>query len=177
MPKKKNPITKRVDPEEICFPLPSDLSVPVMPTTNSALMKHLLRMAMKVAFKKETTYYEEENSWSKERVEQKISDEDVQMVVSLWQSINPQDSVEAALTMQFIVTHLQGIKKFANDNESWKDPNHDHARDLLSLSHCALEMLQKYRAKGAIQYFVQYNINKGQVVNIRGEDNDTRSIS
>lgn len=160
---KQRKITKRINPAEVCFPLPSDLSANVMPIANSDLQKHLLRLTLQVAFQKRMPSHSE---LSYGVIDQKVSDEDIQMVISLWQSLAPLDSVEAALAMQFIVTHIQGFNSFQSDSYNSKK------EDIIALSHQALEMLQKYRAKGAQQYLVQYNINKGQVVNIRGEKHE-----
>lgn len=160
---KKQKITKYVEPDQICFPLPNDLSASITPTANSDLLKHLLRMTLKISFKKESpARYELEYG----EIGQRIDDRDIEMVVSLWQSLAPSDSVEAALAMQFIVMHIQGIQEFQRDSYKSKK------EVILEMSHKALEMLQRYRAKGAQQYLVQYNINRGQVVNIRGEKHE-----
>ena len=60
---------------------------------------------------------------------------------------------------------LVNIKpSLGNKSRSVEDQN---VIDLFEFGHKVLESLQKYRSKGAQQISVQYNVNQGQVVNIK----------
>ena len=48
--------------------------------------------------------------------------------------------------------------------------------DLFEFGHKVLEVLQKYRNRGAQQISVQYNVNQGQVVNIKNVKKDGQAI-
>jgi hypothetical protein len=91
---------------------------------------------------------------------QLVSNDKIDMVTALIQSLQPTNAVEAALAVQFTSTHIQGIKELQSR----------HSRDamqLLAFSQNTLESLYRYRNKGMQQINVQYNVNQGQVVNIK----------
>ncbi len=89
-----------------------------------------------------------------------MSEEQVLQVTSLLQAINPKDALESALAAQFVACHISGMDDFIRNSTKWAVMLFDH-------SHKALDALHKYRNKGQQQMTVQYNVNKGQVVNIK----------
>jgi hypothetical protein len=89
-----------------------------------------------------------------------VSEEQVLQVTSLLQAINPKDALESALAAQFVACHISGMDDFIRNSTKWAVMLFDH-------SHKALDALHKYRNKGQQQMTVQYNVNKGQVVNIK----------
>ena len=103
-----------------------------------------------------TSYYNKEKPYNLLSVEQ------IETVACLFQSIQPQDAVEAALAQQFIIVHLQAISS-AKGGLSEKDIKK------FELTHQILETLQKYRSKGAQQISVQYNHNQGQIFNVKSD--------
>ena len=88
------------------------------------------------------------------------------MVMHLIETLQPADAIEAALASQFAITYVRGIEESVG---------HTIQIDLFEFSHKALETLQKYRSKGAQQISVQYNVNQGQVVNIKNIKKDEPS--
>jgi len=91
------------------------------------------------------------------------SDEQIQLVIHLIESLEPTNVIEAALASQFAITYIRGLKKAQGDH-----PTELNATiQLFEFGHQVLEALQKYRSKGAQQISVQYNVNQGQVVNIK----------
>jgi hypothetical protein len=49
--------------------------------------------------------------------------------------------------------------------------------ELFEFGHQVLEAYQKYRSKGAQQISVQYNVNQGQVVNIKNVGKENQPIT
>jgi len=85
------------------------------------------------------------------------STDQIELVVYLIQSFQPQDAIEAALACQFVVTHIRGMH----------DASEGHFNtDLLAFSHVTLNALQRYRNKGQQQINVRYT-SHANVVNIK----------
>jgi hypothetical protein len=155
MTKKKKTI------EDVCLPVPQNLSLsrPSSVESNDPLKKHLFRQTLQTAYRVEIPY-RFTTSYNPEKPHALVTEEQIEMVAALFQALQPQDAVEAALAQQFIIVHIQaieaahggigeiGIKKF-------------------ELSHQILETLTKYRTKGAQFINVQYNHNQGQINNIK----------
>lgn len=147
---------------DIRLPIPSNFSLSSQPPQplEPKLQKRLLREALKAAY--------EQNDHAATmipftgQIEQLIEDDKIEIVSSLLQSLQPTNSVEAALAIQFIVTHIQGLNSLKAGNARWGMP-------LLAFSQTALDSLHRYRNKGMQQINVQYNVNQGQVVNIKNE--------
>lgn len=156
MAKKK----KKLD--DVCFPVPKDISLAVTQKIddNITLKNHLFQQTIQTAYQISIPY-SFTASYEPEKPYQLTTDEQTETVAKLFQAIQPQDAVEMALAQQFIVVHLQAMNS-AKSGISEKDIKK------FELTHQILETLTKYRAKGAQQISVQYNVNQGQVVNIKG---------
>lgn len=157
-------MAKKKKINDICFPVPQNFSLattntPATIDSNETVKKHLFQQTLKIAYQISIPY-NFTSSYEPEKPYQLATDEQIEMVASLFESIRPQDAVEAALAQQFIIVHLQAIDSATKglDEEDIKK---------LELTHKILETLQKYRSKGAQQISVQYNVNQGQVVNIK----------
>lgn len=154
--------------EDILYPLPQDasLNVPATYEVTSKLNKQFIRQALKASYKIKEPYSYTDFSGRRIIPTSLVTDDQVELVMSLMQSINPKDSVEAALAVQFTVTYIHGMKDIQSDYNGKK------ALEMFEFGHKALDMLQKYRNKGAQQISVQYNVNQGQVVNIKNVKSD-----
>ena len=149
--------------EDVCFPVPKNFTLtttlPAPICTNEAIKKSLFQQTIQTAYRISipsgfTSSYKKEKPYSL------VSEEKIEMVASLFQALQPQDAIEAALAQQFIIVHLQSI-------DSAKSGLSDKDIKKLELSHKILETLQKYRSKGAQQIQVNYNHNQGQINNIK----------
>ncbi len=146
---------------DICFPVPQNFSlattnVPATIDSNETVKKCLFQQTIKIAYQISIPY-DFTSSYNPEKPYQLATEEQIEMVASLFQAIRPQDAVEAALAQQFIIVHLQAIKSAAGGMNE-KDIKQ------FELTHQILETLQKYRSKGAQQISVQY-VHQGQIVN------------
>lgn len=146
--------------EDICFPVPQNFSLttttPATIESNETVKKSLFQQTIQTAYQiKIPSNFT--SSYNYEKPYQLVSEEQVEMVSSLFQSLQPRDAVEATLAQQFIIVHLQAIKS-ANGGVCEKDIKK------FELTHQILETLQKYRCKGAQQISVQY-VHQGQIVN------------
>lgn len=148
--------------EDICFPVPRKFSLttttntPIPINSNETVKKHLFQQTIQTAFQVKVPY-NFTNSYNPEKPYQLVSEEQIEIVSSLFHALQPQDAVEAALAQQFIIIHLQAIKA-VSDGVCEKDIKK------FELTHHILETLQKYRSKGAQQISVQY-VHQGQIVN------------
>lgn len=147
--------------EDICFPVPQNFALTttklITIESNETVKKSLFQQTIQTAYQVKIPY-SFTSEYSRERPYQLVSEEQIEMVASLFQALQPQDAVEAALAQQFIIVHLQAIKEAASGVGE---------RDIkkFELTHSILETLQKYRTKGAQLINVQYNVNQGQVFN------------
>lgn len=147
--------------EDICFPVPQNFALttttPATIHSNETVKKSLFQQTIQTAYQIKIPYGFT-NSYNPEKPYCLISEEQVEMVASLFQAIQPKDAIEAALAQQFIIVHLQAIKS-ASGGVCEKDIKK------FELTHQILDTLQKYRTKGAQLINVQYNVNQGQVFN------------
>lgn len=155
---------------DVCFPVPKNFaltttSVPATIESNEVVKKSLFQQTIKTAYQIEIPY-SFTSSYNRERPYSLVSEEQVETVSSLFQSIQPQDAIEAALAQQFIIVHLQAIS-------SAKSGMSDRDIKKFELSHQILDTLQKYRSKGAQQIQVNYNHNQGQINNINMVNQET----
>jgi len=150
---------KKKIPEDVYYPVPRDLNLirAGRPIDNREVVRRIVQGAVKSAYRlKNPTPWD----YSGRSVKMKAvaTNEQVEMVVHLIESLQPTDAIEAALASQFAITYIRGIEAA----EDYSVP-----LDLFEFGHKVLEALQKYRSKGAQQISVQYNVNQGQVVNIK----------
>ena len=155
---------------DVCFPVPHNFaltttSVPATIESNEVVKKSLFQQTIKTAYQISIPS-SFTSSWNREKPYQLVSEEQIEMVSSLFQAIQPQDASEAALAQQFIIVLLLAI-------DSAKSGLSDRDIKKLELSHQILETLQKYRSKGAQQIQVNYNHNQGQINNINMVNQET----
>jgi len=148
--------------EDVCFPVPKGMSLSVSQKVdeNVTLKNHLFQQTIQTAYQIKIPY-SFTTSYEPERPYQLTTEEQTETVANLFQAIQPKDAVELALAQQFIVVHLQAIDS-AMSGISEKDIKK------FELTHQILETLTKYRTRGAQLINVQYNLNQGQIVNIKG---------
>lgn len=152
--------------EDVYFPVPQNFGLmpASKPPVNQDVIKRIVQNTIRGAYRLQTPssmdYYG--NPIKPKAV---ASQEQVEMVIHLIEAIQPTDAIEAALASQFALTYIRGME--ATIDQHSMSP--ERLLALFEFGHQVLETLQKYRSKGAQQISVQYNVNKGQVVNIKNE--------
>lgn len=163
-------VGKKKPREDMYFPIPQDcsLSQSKQLAEDSKLTKQIVRQTLQAAYRRQMP--DTPGPWHSEyrkKPKPLVSDEEVLHVTSLLQSIQPSNAVESALAAQFVACHTYGMREFTRNSTKW-------ALNLFEHSHKALDALQKYRNKGQQQINVQYNVNQGQVVNIKQMKDDIK---
>ena len=92
-----------------------------------------------------------------------VTEDEVQFVVHLIESLQPADAIEAAIASQFVITYIRGLKQSQSDF----DKDLKTTLQMFEFGHQTLETLQRYRTKGAQLINVHYNHNQGQINNIK----------
>ena len=160
-------IKKKRMQEDIYYPVPSDFN-PVKiekPPVNLNVIRRIVQGSVKAAYElKNPSDYEIKYQGAGKKA--LATGDQVEMIMHLIETLQPADAIEAALASQFAITYVRGIEESAG---------HHIQIDLFEFGHKALDMLQKYRSKGAQQISVQYNVNQGQVVNIKNIKKDEPS--
>lgn len=158
---------KKKSPEDIYYPVPQDFN-PIRvdkPPSNQEVVRRIVQGTIKASYRlRDPSEYDLKYGNAKGKAV--ATDEQIEMVMHLVESLQPADAIEAALASQFAITYIRGI-------EAAED--HSVPIDLFEFGHKVLETLQKYRSKGAQQISVQYNVNQGQVVNIKNVKPENRS--
>jgi len=149
-------MTKKKKLDDIYFPVPQNLNVTQVEKAeiNKDVIKRIIQGAVMMAFKISRPDRCDYNG-NPVRAKAKATDEQMEMVIHLIESLQPQDAIEAALASQFAVTYIRGMNTSQYFNLNL---------ELFEFGHKALETLQKYRSKGAQQISVQY-VHQGQIVN------------
>jgi hypothetical protein len=146
---------------DISLPIPKGFSLsnpqPTQPM-GPDLQKQIVRQAIKAAYHISDWAAKQDDVFTPAK--QLASNDEINMVTALMQSLQPTNAVEAALAIQFTSTYIQGIKELQGGNTRFAMP-------LLTFSQTTLESIYRYRNKGMQQINVQYNVNQGQVVNIK----------
>lgn len=153
---------KQKNPQEIFFPVPKDVRVGVeKPPISRAVIESIIRKSLVGAFRLREPYqYEVE----REGFKQVATQEQIDMVVHLIESLQPTDAIEAALASQFVITYVRALEGSTKDTNS-----SDHMMKMFEFGHRVLDTMQRYKNKGAQQISVQYNVNQGQVFNVQSE--------
>ncbi len=165
-------MSKKKTRENTYFPVPSDLSLSKSSPIEESpgIKKQIVQQAIKSAYMLETPT--EPGPWSPDygtKPEALVSTDQVELITSLMQSLQPHDAIEAALSTQFVATYIQGMKSLQKGYTKQGMP-------LLEFGHKVLDTLQKYRSKGAQQIQVNYNVNQGQqVFNVKNTQIDCQS--
>lgn len=152
---------KRREAEDIFYPVPMDYS-PIRstpPASNQEVVRGIVRQSVKVAYGlKDPNLWDYSGNYKKPKAV--ASDEQVATVMHLIESLQPADAIEAALASQFAISYVKAMHQegYSADEDSL---------EMFEFGHKVLETLQKYKSKGAQQISVQYNVNQGQVLNIK----------
>ena len=151
--------------EDLAFPVAAipSLTQPAKPPDNPKVMKKIIQSSIKGAYELRTP--SEPGPYSADYGKKQkplISDDEIQLVTHLIESLQPADAIEAALASQFAIVYIRGLKQ----SSSAYNKIHD-VIDMFAFTHQVLEALQKFRSKGAQQIQVNYNHNQGQINNIR----------
>lgn len=155
-------MAKKKKLEEIYYPVPTDFSLEKSnkPPINNAVIRQIIKGAVKGAYKlKNPSQYDYKGYPAKPKAV--ATQEQIDMVIHLIESLQPADAIEAALASQFAITYIRGLE------ESTKEHSNKSMMELFEFGHKALEALTKYRTKGAQLISVNYNHNQGQINNIK----------
>jgi len=160
---------KKKSREDLAFPVATipSLTKPVQPTENPLVLKKIIQGAIQGAYRLRTP--SEPSSYSSEygkKQQPLVSEEQVQLVTHLIESLQPTNAIEAALAAQFAITYVRGLEESSDTYGLSK------ALELFGFSHQVLEALQKFRSKGAQLISVNYNHNQGQINNIQVVEKD-----
>lgn len=160
---------KQKSPEEIYYPIPQDFN-PIRsdrPPSNQGVIRQIIRGTLKAAYGlKNPPRWDYNEKYIKPKAV--ATNDQVEMVIHLIESLQPADAIEAALASQFAITYIRGMDGINEYNVS---------TDLFEFGHRVLEALQQYRSKGAQQISVQYNVNQGQVVNIKNVKSENQPVT
>jgi len=151
--------------EDVYYPVPLDFN-PIRvdkPPSNQEVIRRIIQGAIKASYQLKSPS-EYDVKYGNVKVKAVATNEQIEMVMHLVESLQPTDAIEAALASQFAITYIRGIEA-AEDRSV--------PIDLFEFGHKVLETLHKYRSKGAQQISVQYNVNQGQVMNIKNIKRET----
>lgn len=169
-------MAKKKSREDLAFPVViSNLGMPTKPQENLNVIKAMIRGAIKGAYRLQTP--SEPNPYSSEYGKKQkplVTDEEVQFVTHLIESLEPANAIEAALATQFAITYIRGLK----EAQSHYPCDINSTLKLFEFGHRVLETLTRYRTKGAQLISVNYNHNQAQVnnFNLGKEDNPQAAI-
>src|SRR3990167_2780407 len=168
---RKNMATKKKRLEDIYYPVPADFN-PIgaeKPTPNKEAIKRIIQDTVRLAYSLKPV--DRWDSGHSETPQALATSEQMAMAMHLVEALQPTDAIEAALASQFVVTYIRAMKSTSSMGSFTIN------LDLFKFGHEVLEALQKYRCKGAQQISVQYNVNQGQVVNIKNVKKDERPVT
>lgn len=154
---------------DIYYPVPQE-SLPTQskkPPINKMVIKRIIQGTVKAAYR-----LDEPSLWGYQQTPIKpkrvATQEQMDMVINLIESLEPSNAIEAALASQFVISYIRGLEKAQGDHTK----EIDLTLKLFNFSHQALEALQKFRSKGAQLISVNYNHNQGQINNIQVFEKD-----
>ncbi|OJU79645.1 MAG: hypothetical protein BGO10_02110 [Chlamydia sp. 32-24] len=156
-------MAKKKNLEDIYYPVPQSLNLVTTdrPQMNKEVIKRIIQATVKGAYRLKNF-----SSWNYQGNARKAkavaTEEQMETIIHFIESLQPTDAIEVALASQFVISYLRGLE----------ESNGEYSKittmlELFEFSHQVLETLQKYRSKGAQQISVNYNVNQGQVVNIK----------
>lgn len=157
-------MVKNKSREDLAFPIAAipKIGAPIKPQVNPGVIKSIIRGAIQGAYQLKTP--SEPASYSSDygrKQKPLVTEEQIQLVTHLIESLQPADAIEAALASQFAISYIRGLK-VAQEGYSINP-----GLDLFRFGHEVLEAMTKYRTKGAQLISVQYNHNQGQINNIK----------
>jgi len=153
---------KKRSSEDIYYPVPVDFS-PIRaerPAANREVVKRIVQSVVRVAYSLKPPKLWDYNG-NAVKLKAEATPEQMETAMHLIESLEPKDAIEAALASQFVVTYIRAMEATSDYGSISID------LELFEFGHKVLEALQNYRSKGAQQISVQYNVNQGQVVNIK----------
>ena len=164
-------MSKDTSREDLAFPVSTipSLSKPIKPAENPIVLRKIIQGAIKGAFQIKTP--SEPSSYSSDYGKPQqplVSEEQIQLVTHLIESLQPVDAIEAALASQFAITYIRGLEK----SQGSYPIDLNSAVQLFEFGHQVLEAMTKYRTKGAQLINVQYNHNQAQVNNFNISKNN-----
>lgn len=156
-------MAKKKNLEDIYYPIPQNrgLAVSEKPPIDKEVIKLIIQGAVKGAYRLKNPA-----SWDYHgkpiKAKAVATQEQINMIVHLIESLEPTNAIEAALASQFAITYIRGMEESI---DTYK--NTESIMSLFEFGHKVLETLQRYRTKGAQLINVQYNHNSGQINNIK----------
>jgi len=156
-------LTKDKKLEDIYYPVPKNLflSRTEKKSLDKDLVKGIIQSTVKGAYK-----LKDPHAWDFNGNQIKPSaiatQEQMNMVINLIESLEPKDAIEVALASQFAIVYVRGLQESCSEYSSG-----DSIIKYFEFGHQVLEAFQKYRSKGAQQISVQYNVNQGQILNVK----------
>lgn len=165
-------MTKKKNLDDIYYPVhQSFCQIQIeKPTMNRDVIKHIIQGAVKGAYRLKNPSSHDYRG-NPVRAKAVATQEQIDMIVHLIESLQPLDAIEAALASQFAITYIRGLEESSKEYS-----NCSTMMELFEFGHQVLEAYQKYRSKGAQQISVQYNVNQGQVVNIKNIGKENQPI-
>lgn len=166
-------MAKQKNLEDIYYPVPQNFCItqPEKPPINRDVIKHIIQGAVKGAYRLKNPSSHDYRG-NPIRAKAVASQEQMDMIVHLIESLQPSDAIEAALASQFAITYIRGLEESSKEYS-----NGSTMMEFFEFTHQVLEAFQKYRSKGAQQISVQYNVNQGQVVNIKNVRKEDQPIT
>lgn len=153
-------MAKKKSVEDRFFPVATipRLNQPVKPAENQMVIKKIIQGAIRGAYQlKMPSSYELQYRKLPKAL---ASEEQIEFVTHLIESLQPQDAIEATLASQYVISYLRGLDASTCDSI-------DEILPWFEFGHQVLETLNKYRTKGAQLINVQYNHNQGQINNYK----------
>lgn len=167
-------MVKKKTRQELAFP------VPVVPKLgqsvrkeNPAVIEQIIRGAIQGSYLLKTPSEPHSHCSDYGKKQQPIVSQDqIQLVIHLIESLEPANAIEAALASQFVISYIRGLA------ESQVYRSEEKTLRLFEFGHQVLETLTKFRTKGAQLISVQYNHNQGMInnINIDKKDNQETTI-
>ena len=162
-------MAKQKNLEDIYYPVPQNFCTthPEKPPINRDVIKLIIRGAVKGAYRLKNPSLRDYHG-NPIRAKPVATQEQMDMIVHLIESLQPSDAIEAALASQFAITYIRGLEESSKDYSS----NSSMMMELFEFGHQVIETLTRYRTKGAQLISVNYNHNQGQINNIKVFDKD-----
>lgn len=164
-------MAKKKSIEDRFFPVATvpRLNQPSKPAENQMIIKKIIQGAIQGAYQIKTP--SDYDLQYRNLPKTLASEEQIQFVTYLIESLQPQDAIEATLASQYVISYLRGLDASPNGDI-------DDILPWFEFGHQVFETLTKYKTKGAQLINVQYNHNQGQINNYKvvEKSNDQSTI-
>lgn len=156
-------MAKKKSREDLAFPITTipHTSNPLKPAENPMVIRQIILGAVKGAYQRKTPsepgHYSSDYGKKQKPI---VSQEEIEFVTHLVETLEPTNAIEAALASQFVITYIRGLNLTSDSYGSI-----EKAVSLFQFGHEVLETLTRYRTKGAQLISVNYNHNQAQVNN------------